>query len=168
MTRKLLSAAAVMASVLLTGAIAAQAADVTFGGENLTRYELRHQSDSGSLGSGPPPLPNGTAPSGVNGGFFQMRTRLNANVKVDENISAFTQFQMVNIWGGQLGFDPNSANDTSSQVGLHQAYITLKNPFGAPLTAQIGRQEVILDAHRLFGNTLWTMGAQSHDGMVFA
>jgi Alginate export len=152
MTRKLLSAMAVMASVLLTGAIAAQAApDVTFGGEHLTRYELRQQSDT----------------AGVNNGFFQMRNRLNANVKVDDNISAFTQLQMVSVFGGGgVGsFVPSSPNDSNTDVGLHQAYIKLNNLFDVPVAAQIGRQEIVLDGHRLFGNTLWTMGAQSHDAI---
>ncbi|NIQ02055.1 MAG: hypothetical protein GWM98_17960, partial [Nitrospinaceae bacterium] len=48
-------------------------------------------------------------------------------------------------------------------VGLHQAYFTVKNLMSAPVNLKIGRQEVILDGHRLFGNTGWTQGAQSAD-----
>jgi hypothetical protein len=48
---------------------------------------------------------------------------------------------------------------------MHQAYFTLKNFAGLPFDAKVGRQEIILDAHRLFGNTLWTMGAHSHDAI---
>jgi uncharacterized ParB-like nuclease family protein len=41
----------------------------------------------------------------------------------------------------------------------------LKNFAGLPFDLKAGRQEIILDAHRLFGNTLWTMGAHSHDAI---
>ena len=83
MTRKLLSAAAVMVAVFFTGSIVAQAADVTFGGQLRPRYEVLHQSES----------------TGVNNAFVTMRTRLNTNVKIDENTSAFLQFQMNSTWG---------------------------------------------------------------------
>ena len=149
MTRKLLSAAAVMVAVFFTGSLVAQAADVTFGGQLRPRYEVRQQSDANQ-----------------NGEFITMRTRLNTNVKVDDNTSAFLQFQMNSTWGGG-GFNPSAASDASTEVGLHQAYFTLKNLFGAPVTAKIGRQEIILDGHRLFGNTGWTSGSQSHDAAVF-
>ena len=95
-----------------------------------------------------------------------MRTRLNTNVKVDDNTSAFLQFQMNSTFGA-APFSPSAPNDANTQVGMHQAYFTLKNLFGAPVTAKIGRQEIILDGHRLFGNTGWTSGSQSHDAAVF-
>ena len=31
---------------------------------------------------------------------------------------------------------------------------------------RIGPQEIILDGHRLFGNTVWTQGMQSHDAIA--
>jgi hypothetical protein len=48
---------------------------------------------------------------------------------------------------------------------MHQAYFTLKNFANTSLDMKVGRQEIILDAHRIFGNTLWTMGAHSHDAI---
>ena len=60
-----------------------------------------------------------------------------------------------------------SANNTDASVGLHQAYFTLKNFLGAPVDAKIGRQEIMLDGWRLFGNTIWTAGMQVHDAMTF-
>ena len=95
-----------------------------------------------------------------------MRTRLNTNIKVDENTSVFIQFQMVSTWGG-APFDPTAGNDTSSQIGLHQAYFTIKNLFGQDVTAKIGRQQIVLDGHRLFGHTGWATGGQSHDAAMF-
>jgi hypothetical protein len=41
----------------------------------------------------------------------------------------------------------------------------LKNFAGLPVDAKIGRQEIILDGHRIFGDTLWTMGQNSHDAV---
>ena len=32
-----------------------------------------------------------------------------------------------------------------------------------PVDLKLGRQEIILDGHRLFGNTVWTQGMMSHD-----
>jgi hypothetical protein len=58
-------------------------------------------------------------------------------------------------------------NDADSTVGIHQAYFTINNFLNLPMgfDAQVGRQEIILDGWRLFGNTIWTMGMQSHDAI---
>jgi len=58
-----------------------------------------------------------------------------------------------------------TTNDGDASVGLHQAYFTLKNFASLPIDAQVGRQEVVLDGHRLFGSTGWTTGAQTHDAI---
>lgn len=155
MTRKLLSAVTMMVAVFFTGSLVAQAADVTFGGQIRPRYEVRHQSDS---------------PGGRNNEAITMRTRLNTKIKVDENTSVFIQFQMNSQWGGKVGdtgFSPKSGNDSSTEVGLHQAYFTIKNLFGQDVTAKVGRQEIVLDGHRLFGHTGWLQGAQAHDAAMF-
>ena len=52
-----------------------------------------------------------------------------------------------------------------SDVGAHQAYFTAKNFLGLPLDMQFGRQEVMLDGHRLIGNTGWAQGANAHDAI---
>jgi len=100
-----------------------------------------------------------------------MRIRLNTKVKIDENTSAFIQFQ-ANTRFGSFADDKRTTasvvddgNDTTSDVGLHQAYFTIKNLFGQKVAIKAGRQEVVLDGHRLFGHTGWTMGAQSHDAI---
>ena len=54
---------------------------------------------------------------------------------------------------------------TLADVGFHQAFITFKNVAGQAFDAKVGRQEIIWDGHRIFGNTLWTQGAQSHDAI---
>jgi hypothetical protein len=50
-------------------------------------------------------------------------------------------------------------------MGVHQAFFTLKDFFGTPLDLTFGRQEIIFDGHRIFGDTLWTAGEQSHDAV---
>jgi len=59
----------------------------------------------------------------------------------------------------------DTANDNDTNVGIHQAYAQFDNFLNIPLgwTAKIGRQEVLLDGWRLFGNTIWTTGMQTHD-----
>ena len=160
MTRKFLSAVAVMAAVFFTGSIAAEAADVTFGGQLRTRGEWWN-------------LPaNDTT-------FIDMRVRLNTKVKIDDNTSAFIQFQSVQRFGttsaGQaagtgVGTPSNvtSPSNSNSDVGVHQAYFTINKLFGAPVSLKAGRQEIVLDGHRLFGHTGWTTGAQTHDAIKFS
>ncbi|MCH7651719.1 MAG: alginate export family protein [Nitrospinae bacterium] len=164
MTRKLLSAAALMVAVFFTGSLVAQAAEVTFGGQLRPRLELWDESAAG-----------------VHTSFIDMRVRLNTKVKIDEKTSAFIQFQANQRFGskskdctafpcvttlpGSRGSNVDNGNDTTADVGLHQAYFTIKKLFDQPVDLKLGRQEVVLDGHRLFGHTGWTMGAQSHDAL---
>ena len=164
MKKNFLTAAAVMVTALLLATTVAQASDVTFGGEFWTRYELLERNDFDD--------------STNSDKYVQTRMRLNANVNVNESTSAFIQLQSNRTWGDRFeaagsGADPagNStagsfdANDLDASVGIHQAYFTLKNVVGLPVDAKTGRQEIIIDGHRIFGNTLWTMGANSHDAV---
>jgi hypothetical protein len=159
---------AVMAAVIFTGSIAAQAADVTFGGQFRPRFEFWNIG-SGSGVTGAPEV------NPTDGRFINMRVRLNTKIKIDENTSGFIQFQSNTRFGSDLrtnvGAAPFSsstvtnANDSRTDVGLHQAYFTLNKLFDGPLDMKLGRQEVVLDGHRLLGNTGWTQGAQSHDAI---
>lgn len=142
-----------MVSFLMLGAMTADAADVTFGGRIRPRYEHWNLQNSDA-------------------GFINMLVRLQAKAKIDDNTSAFVQLQSNSRFGNSLQdsatFSPGAPaqpNDSTTDVGVHQAYFTLNNLFGAPIDLQVGRQEVILDGHRLFGNTVWTQGMQSHDAI---
>ncbi len=162
MKKNFLAVAAVMVSSIFVATTIAQAADVTFSGSMKTRMEVNEQSDF---------LDSTDADE-----FIQSRVRLNASANINDSTSAFIQMQSVRTWGegnaastfpnpggsGNASFSPNDA-DTS--VGIHQAYFTLKNFATLPVDMQLGRQEVVLDGHRLFGNTLWTIGAQTHDAV---
>jgi len=69
--------------------------------------------------------------------------------------------------GGGSGQSSSQANNQDASVGIHQAYFTLKNFLNLPMgwDAKVGRQEIKLDGWRLFGNTIWTMGMQTHDAI---
>ena len=175
MKRNFLTAVALMVVAFLASTTVAQAADVTFSGHLWPRYEVNEQSDMRDS---------------TDADFWAaMRTRLNANVKVDADTSAFISLQSVRTFGNNLGAGgganartganaaatnssaggangPFSPNDQDDSVGVHQAYMYLKNFAGLPVDLKLGRQEVVLDGHRLFGNTLWTMGASSHDALL--
>ena len=161
MRRNYLMAIAVAA--LLTVATVAQAADVTFGGQFRPRFNIDNDSSDTSS-------PNT---------FFDTRVRLNAKAKVNANTEVFLQFQSVGVWGSDTaingedgdgtrlseGGGADQANDTLTDVGFHQAYLTLKNFGGYAADLKVGRQEVVVDGHRLFGHTGWTQGAQTSDAI---
>jgi len=67
--------------------------------------------------------------------------------------------------GGTGGGNAAQASDQLRDVGFHQAYVTLKNFAGQNFDAKIGRQEVVLDGHRLFGHTGWTTGGETKDAI---
>jgi len=155
MNRKYLIAIAVTG--LMVASTIAQAADVTFSGQIRPRYII----DSDALDTT------------SDAGNFDTRVRLNAKANVNANTEVFMQMQSIGTWGNTSADngtrvsqgDAASANDALADVGFHQAYITLKNLAGQAVDAKIGRQEVILDGHRLFGNTGWTTGAETKDAI---
>ena len=163
MKKNFLTAGAVLVTAILLATTMAQAADVTMGGEFWTRFEVSERNDFQDQ-------TNADA-------YIQGRVRLNANVSVNDSTSAFIQLQSNrSSWGdaqngngtsaAPAGLSGNqSVNDMQRDVGMHQAYFTLKNFASLPVDLKVGRQEIILDAHRIFGNTLWTMGAHSHDAI---
>jgi len=145
---------AIAVAGLMLASEVAWAADVTFSGQFRPRFN--HNEDF----------------TDTNSAFnnFDTRVRLNANANVNANTNVFIQMQSVGTWGDsafnrQSFGDAASASDDNTDVGLHQAYLTLKNFMGKQVDAKIGRQEVVLDGHRLFGHTGWTQGAQSSDAI---
>ena len=158
MKKNFLTAAAIMVTAFFVATTIAQAADVTFSGQLRPRFEVNGQSDFNQATDAED--------------FVSTRVRLNANVNVNDSTSAFIQLQSVRTWGNDLdGAGQGSGNgsftgsDGDASVGLHQAYFTLKNFATLPVDLQFGRQEVVIDGHRLFGNTGWTQGAQTHDAV---
>lgn len=156
---------AIAVATLMLAATVAQAADVSFSGQFRPRWQSSEDfTDTTNERN-----------------YFTTRARLNANAKINENTAVFLQFQSIGTWGsdtmlaGANGADENgtrsstgdaeSASDGLADVGFHQAYVTLKNFMGQAVDAKIGRQQVVLDGHRLFGHTGWTDGGQSSDAI---
>jgi len=158
MKKRLLSAVALVAAFLMVGSTIAQAADIKFSGQLRPRFEYQDRNINTDT----------DANTVVDG-----RVRLNALANIDDKTSAFIQMQSitsfgqstVNATGGTRS--PTAANDTDASFGVHQAYFVLKDFFGTPVDLKFGRQEIILDGHRLFGDTLWTAGEMSHDAIRF-
>jgi len=168
MKRNLLIIPALMVIAFFATTEIAKAADVSFSGQVLHRYEVNEHGTNN----------NHTFNNGSDAADFMVsRVRLNADVAVNDSTSAFIQMSRNSTWGSN-GQDNNNtggdsgANDGSFEVsdndaklGLHQAYFTLKNFAGLPADLKMGRQQIVLDGHRLFGNTIWTVGQQTHDAV---
>jgi len=154
---------AIAVALLMLASEVAWAADVSFSGQFRPRFNIDNDTSSS------------TSPSE----FFDTRVRLNAKANVNANTEVFLQLQSVGIWGGGTANsgtreatgggtgagDAAEASDLLNDVGFHQAYLTLKNFMGAGFDAKIGRQEIVIDGHRLFGTTGWTQGAQTNDAI---
>jgi len=157
MKRNFLLPIAVAALMLMS--TVAQAADIGFSGQ--FRPRLNFDSDASD--------------KTTNTAIFDTRVRLNAKANINANTSLFLQFQSVGSWGVvapsgsgtriSIGGGGQEASDSLSDVGFHQAYLTLKNFMGKAVDLKIGRQEVVIGGHRLFGHTGWLQGAQTSDAI---
>jgi len=148
MNRKLLSAVGMVAAFIFVASDIAQAADIKFSGQIRPRWEYQDRDFND----------NTDGNTVVDG-----RVRLNALADIDDKTSAFIQLQAIRTWG--VGQASESANDTDNSVGIHQGFFTIKDLYNLPVDLKFGRQEFILDGHRIFGDTLWTPGEQTHDGL---
>jgi alginate export protein len=160
MKRNFLTGVATAVTALLVGASVAQAVSVEWGGSMRPRFEVNERHDFND---------NTSADY-----FVSTQVRVQAKAEILPDTSAFIQLQSVREWGNNVGGSGSNggsgnaaltADDRDASVGVHQAYFTLKNFATLPVDLMLGRQEVILDGHRLFGNTVWTQGMQSHDAV---
>ena len=173
MKKNFLTVAAMAAVAFFVSAEIAKAADISFSGQVRTRWEVaEHLGNGGVAGGGDA---NGLAFNNQPDDFVNSSVRLAAKANINDTTSAFIQMQSNRTWGGTgssttgggSGNASSTANNTDSSVGIHQAYFTIKNFANLPLgwDAKVGRQEIKLDGWRLFGNTIWTMGMQTHDAV---
>ena len=159
MRKNFLLVGAMLVAGTFLGADVAKAADIKFSGSTMARYEMFNRD-----------LNDSTEVTGQIGS----RIRLNASANIDEKTSAFLQMQGVGVFGDNAATTANqgavnrggaAVSDTLNDVGFHQAFFTLKNFYDMPVDLKLGRQEIILDGHRLIGNTIWTLGMQAHDAI---
>jgi hypothetical protein len=174
MKKNFLTVAAMMVVGFFVSTEIAKAADISFSGQVRTRWDAIEQFGGASTQEATSTTYG--ANNETDDAVFSS-VRLAAKAKVNETTSAFIQLQSTRNWGeaetgstagGAGAGDGNASgtvNDNDSSVGIHQAYMEFKNFLNLPMgfDAKIGRQEVLLDGWRLFGNTIWTPGMQSHD-----
>ncbi|QTD36379.1 alginate export family protein [Polaribacter batillariae] len=88
--------------------------------------------------------------------FVSQRTRLNTSY-LTKDLNFFISLQDVRVWGDV----PQLNTADNSGLTVHQAFGEfLLNP---NMSIKLGRQEVIYDDHRIFGNVGWAQQARSHD-----
>jgi hypothetical protein len=88
------------------------------------------------------------------------RTRLNALFSTD-GLTTKLVLQDVRHWGSQ----PQLVTNEDYATSVHEAWAEVKLAENFSLKA--GRQELIYDDHRIFGNVGWAQQARSHDVALF-
>jgi hypothetical protein len=91
--------------------------------------------------------------------FVSQRTRLNFGFK-NEKLKIGVSLQNVRVWG-----DVSTLASDDNATALHEAWAeAILNP---KIALKIGRQEIVYDDHRIFGNVGWAQQARSHDAFLF-
>ncbi|MCF8464061.1 MAG: hypothetical protein K9G41_04430 [Flavobacteriales bacterium] len=135
----------ILASCLFIGSQAL--AQFTVDGELVTRGEVYHGFKA-------------LATKNQDAGFsISQRTRLKFGY--DSKWAEFhVSLQDIRIWGNT----PQMTIADGNATWLHQAYAVGKLAKWADI--KVGRQEIILDDHRIFGNVDWAQQARSHDALL--
>ncbi|WP_420316148.1 alginate export family protein [Ekhidna sp.] len=92
--------------------------------------------------------------------FTEQRTRLNAEYW-KEQYSMKIVLQDIRVWGSQSQL----VNNGGALTAIHEAWAKVKLSDVSSL--KLGRQEIILDDSRIFGNVAWAQQARSHDAVLF-
>lgn len=92
--------------------------------------------------------------------FVSQRTRLNTQF-IAEDYTFFISFQDVRVWGDVPQLNTADKNGLS----LHEAWGQVK--FNPNFAVKLGRQEIVYDDSRMFGNVGWTQQGRSHDAAIF-
>lgn len=133
---------------LLIGFMLSAEAQFKLSGEIRPRFEYRHGFQS---------LVNQDQDPAF---FTEQRTRLNAEFW-KENYSMKIVLQDVRVWGSQSQL----VNNGGSLTALHEAWA--KVSLSDISSLKLGRQEIILDDSRMFGNVDWAQQARSHDAALY-
>jgi hypothetical protein len=92
--------------------------------------------------------------------FVSQRTRLNTQF-VSEDYTFFISLQDVRVWGDVKQLNTSDNNG----LALHEAWGQVK--FSPNFAVKLGRQEIIYDDSRMFGNVGWAQQGRSHDAAIF-
>ncbi|NJO89425.1 MAG: hypothetical protein HC831_11060 [Chloroflexia bacterium] len=100
------------------------------------------------------------APDQEHGLSISQRTRLNMDFN-NSNFIVRLSLQDVRIWGDE----PQLATNDTLGNSIHEAWgEAIISPI---FSIKVGRQEIVYDDHRIFGNVGWAQQARSHDAAVF-
>ncbi len=91
--------------------------------------------------------------------FVSQRTRLNTQF-IAEDYTFFISFQDVRVWGDV----PQLNTADKNGLAVHEAWGQVK--FNPNFAVKLGRQEIVYDDSRMFGNVSWTQQARSHDAAI--
>lgn len=132
-------------------------------------YNVPDSSLPGANGAPPGATPGTVRPrTSVDDEYVLQQTRLWADADVNEHLGVFIQLQDSRAWGvagSTIGFAVDRRD--RSTLGLHQGYFDIKRLFDLPLTARVGRQEIIWGDHRVIGNFVWSNMGRTFDGARF-
>lgn len=90
--------------------------------------------------------------------FISQRSRLNFNFKQDK-LTVGISLQNIRVWGDVSTL---AANDKANS--FHQAWANYQ--FSDNFSLKFGRQEIIYDDSRIFGNVGWAQQARSFDAVI--
>lgn len=92
--------------------------------------------------------------------FTEQRTRLNAEYWKDQ-YSLKVVLQDIRVWGSQSQL----VNNGGALTAIHEAWAKVR--LSGVSSLKLGRQEIILDDSRIFGNVDWAQQARSHDAALY-
>jgi hypothetical protein len=91
--------------------------------------------------------------------FVSQRTRFNIAYKAS-SLDFYVSVQDIRVWGDV----PQLVIGDNSGFSLHQAWV--KIGLDSDFAVKLGRQEIIYDDSRIFGNVNWAQQARSHDAAL--
>ncbi|RYY14223.1 MAG: hypothetical protein EOO04_30560, partial [Chitinophagaceae bacterium] len=102
--------------------------------------------------------------------FISQRSRLNLEFNT-YRLKFGLSVQDVRVWGQDVSTINRTTTQNNNGFMLHEAWaqigITDTTNKKENLTVKLGRQELILDDHRLIGNLDWLQQARHHDAILF-
>lgn len=97
-----------------------------------------------------------------NSGFFTtQRSRINLSYSGLKSKS-YISVQDVRTWGNQVQLVENE----DRAISIHEAWFMPQLDKKGLWALKIGRQELVYDDHRIFGNVAWAQAARSHDAVL--
>ncbi|WP_452601331.1 alginate export family protein [Pontimicrobium sp. MEBiC06410] len=123
-------------------------AQLTVDAEIRPRFEYRHGFKT--------LFPDNTDPAA----FVSQRTRLNTGYKM-EKLDFYISIQDIRVWGDV----PQLNTADNNGFSLHEAWAKIGLTEHTAL--KLGRQEIVYDDSRFFGNVNWAQQARSHDVAMF-